>query len=331
MEDRQSFEAFVVGIYGAYYEISPIENCHIRLLAKPRGKLRLLSKNGKTLSSKLQFLAVGDVVVAEKQDSDSGVQASILSLYDRRNSYQRSHSSRVQTIATNIDRVYIITSVGQPVFQSGFIDRAIVEAAIAKIPVHIILNKMDLYDAQDPKCHNIQPTLGYLIKLGYPVSYESFRRSISPELKKILMKRSKNSLFLGQSGVGKSSLLNLVFKANIQQTQNVSLSNKKGKHTTTNPVLYSLKEKLNFIDVPGIREFGLAHREPKEISLGFPEFDVDTPCRFSDCLHLQEPDCVVQKLCQEGVIPSYRMDSYRSIINSLSAKHKHCRGDYRLG
>ena len=249
------------------------------------------------------------------------MQAYIRVLLPRKNLIRRAAYQRVQVLGANIDRVVVITSYHKPGFSSGFIDRVLVE--VEKNPgidAAIVVNKSDLYSEKtDQENRN---KLQLYRDLGYQVFEESFISGVSKPLETCM--GTGVTLFIGHSGVGKSTLLNSLAGKEIQQIGEIL---KKGRHTTTNPFLYTKDNSTHFIDNPGVREFGLQHLLPENISSGFREFQ-PISCRFENCLHVEDPDCGVIKAVEQRKIADFRYQSYLSILESLSEKYKTRKGNY---
>jgi len=167
--------------------------------------------------------------------------------------------------------------------------------------------------------------MSYLESIGYIVYRETFVKSISKKL--IDLCSEGRHIVFGESGVGKSTFVNRLIGEQIQETKEIG-SSQRGKHTTVNPVLFNTPEGGQIIDVPGVREFGLMHREPALIPSGFREFD-DVVCKFDNCLHTHEPGCGVKEKLEQGNIAPSRYDNYLKILSSIHEHHKPRRGDLR--
>jgi ribosome biogenesis GTPase len=319
-------KATVVGIYGAYYQVRPESLKNQIILAKTRGKLRLRKKSGVYLEPKERhLLTIGDVVEIQVDDGEKA-EANILQVYPRQNSFQRATIYQKQTLGANLSAVIIITSVDCPVFNGGLAARLLVETALSKIKPILILNKMDyLEKASKPEYEQALEIMRYFEKNKFSVFYETFSQSISSTLRKEIT--PGRYLAFGESGVGKSSFINQMVGKKIQATDMNEIV-LKGRHITTNPILYEMTGSIELIDVPGIREFGLMHRTKFEISAGFPEFE-DIECRYDDCLHLDEPDCGVKAALEQNTFPQFRYEQYCHIMRSMLEHWKPRRGDMR--
>ena len=318
-------KASVVGIYGAYFQVRP-EGSQQVLLAKPRGKLRLREKTSGYLTPRERHLVtIGDVVeiqVDERKDAEGN----ILQVFPRQNSFQRATVYQKQTLGANLDAVIVINAVDCPFFNSGLLARLLVETALCKIKPILILNKMDyLKQGIKPEYRQAVDIMKYFEEKRFSVFYEIFDNGISPALRHEI--KQGRYLAFGESGVGKSTFINQMMGKKIQATDMDEII-LKGRHVTTNPVLYEMAGGIELIDVPGIREFGLMHRTRTEISAGFPEFD-DLTCRFDNCLHLDEPDCGVKMALEEKRFPAFRYEQYINIMRSMIEHWKPRRGDMR--
>ncbi|HRP69980.1 MAG TPA: ribosome small subunit-dependent GTPase A [Turneriella sp.] len=326
-----SLKAVVAGVFGAYYHVI----LHLdrldgqRFKARPRGKLRIDYREKNTGYNKLRetLLAIGDVVTMERDEKNADTLV-ITGVEPRRNAIHRASFGRQQCLAANIDGVIVMASILSPDFSLGFVERCLAEIHIAGVEAMLVVNKMDLRKENDSDSET-DSILSYYEKIGIPVFRESVRDALSPALAKTLQQGTW--LILGQSGTGKSTLLNRVLGKNLQSVGRVSLIDK-GRHTTTNPALYFSEEHANLIliDVPGLREFGMHHRDAHEVKVGFKDFQ-KLDCRFENCLHLKEPGCAVKAAVDAGEIPLFRYRSYMSMLDTVHENFKPRKGDYWRG
>lgn len=274
--------------------------------ARIRGKLRL-DKNKNT-----NPVAVGDWVVFLITD-ESGV---VISKIEKRKNYiiRKSVNLSKQThiIASNIDLACLVITIAYPKVTYGFIDRFLVTAKSYGIAVTLVVNKTDLWEEQ----HKIEAEelKNVYEKIGYEVLFLSVEKNEGvTQLKEKL--KNKVSLFSGHSGVGKSSLINLLHPELQIKTDSISSYNEKGQHTTTFAHMHAWPFGGYIIDTPGIKEFGLVEMSKHEIQDYFPEiFAYKNQCKFNNCLHLNEPGCVVQKAVENGEIHLIRFNNYLSFL-----------------
>lgn len=224
-------------------------------------------------------------------------------------------NGRKKTIAANIDQFLIMTSPGTE-FSTGLIDRYLISAETLGIHPLIVFNKVDLLD--ETQLTAFKQQLAMYKDIGYPVILTSSKTAHGlDDLMPYLF--NNTSIIVGKSGVGKSSLINVILPDAEARVGDISEATGKGTHTTTTAWLYHLPQnKGDVIDSPGIREFGLWQISPIEVAYGFREFrDYAERCRFRDCRHLSEPGCAVTEAVQQGNISAKRYASYQRILASL--------------
>jgi len=280
-----------------------------------RGKLRV--KGIDTTNP----VAVGDNVLFEL--SDDRKYGLITEVLERRNYILRKSSNlskQSQIIAANLDQALLVVTVILPKTQVEFIDRFLATAEAYRIPAVIIFNKTDLYGPEEAE------TMEELISMYERVGYRCLRLSLRngsgvPGL--ISLMKGKVSLISGNSGVGKSTLLNILNPELKLRTEEISDYHKQGKHITTFPEMHPLPFGGFAVDTPGIRGFGVVDMERNEIYHFFPEiFRAAEGCRFYNCLHLDEPGCAVRQAVEEGEINWLRYRSYISILNDENTKYR---------
>ncbi len=217
-------------------------------------------------------------------------------------------------IAANIDQILIVCA-SLPELNEGLLDRYLVAATLTDITPVIVLNKTDLLDEKQQA--HYQQRLSVYQQLNYPIIYTSAHEDEAfNHLNECL--RDKTSILVGQSGVGKSSLLNRLLPDVNARIGEVSDATGKGRHTTTTAYLYHLLDSGTLIDSPGIREFGLWNVSPEQLAQGFPEFvQRQDQCRFRDCKHRNEPGCEVLAALKNEEISASRHASYLRILVSL--------------
>jgi len=221
----------------------------------------------------------------------------------------------VKPIAANISQIIIVSSV-LPAFNPDIIDRYLVAAEDTQIKPVILLNKTDLLT--DDNREEIEQQLQIYRDIGYQILYVSNKTKEGiNELKTQL--NNNTSIFVGQSGVGKSTLTNSLMPELGVVTQEVSENSGLGQHTTTVARLYHFAEGGDLIDSPGIREFGLWHLTPEQVSNGFIEFaDFLGLCKFRDCKHQNDPGCALVAAGHDNKIHPKRLASFQRILNSLN-------------
>ncbi len=223
-------------------------------------------------------------------------------------------SKLTHIIAANIDQACVVASVAVPSTSTGFIDRFLITAEAYRIPAAIIFNKVDLIEDNENAWNYQNELAGIYQSIGYPVYFTSIKKPESIEPIRQLIK-NKITLLSGHSGVGKSSLINVLQPHLNLKVGKVSYKHLKGKHTTTYAELLPLDFGSFIIDTPGIKEFGLVNMDKYEISHYFPEIRRYLgQCKFNNCLHLNEPDCKVLEALDNGQIAYSRYKSYLSII-----------------
>jgi ribosome biogenesis GTPase len=264
------------------------------------------------LRANLEGLVTGDRVVWCDGDPTGVVVAQL----DRSSILSRPDpQGKLKPVAANIDQILVVIAP-YPEPHANLVDRYLVAAETVEIEPVIVLNKMDLL-AQDPAMQALLEDLlaGYPA-LGYRVLHTSNQQGGLGELLEALTGRT--SVFVGQSGVGKSSLVNALLPDADLRVGALSENSLKGTHTTTTAQLLHLPQGGSLIDSPGIREFGLWHMNREQVEQGFREFrPLLGHCKFRDCRHDQEPGCAVLGAVEEGVISFERLDSYRHIVASL--------------
>lgn len=266
-------------------------------------------------------VAVGDNVLLELNLKDnSGV---ITELLDRSNYIIRKASNlskHSQIIAANVDQLFLMVTIKLPETPVEFIDRFLMTAEAYRIKTSIIFNKTDLYNTEDLN------RMEYLISLYSEIGYECFRLSLKKDIRVneiIAAMRNKINLLSGNSGVGKTTLLNYLNPSLNLKTENISDYHKQGKHITTFPEMHMMPFGGYVIDTPGIRGFGIIDMDRNEIYHFFPEiFRKSKECRFYNCLHLEEPGCAVRDAAEAGIINPMRYRSYIKILEDENRKYR---------
>ena len=268
------YEGLVVAAYGKRYEVEITQTDVFRGTATR--KISCVTRGKKT------DLACGDLVRIKLTDSAEGVVESNL---PRKSLLYRSNAFKSKVLASNISQVVIVLAT-QPSFYEALLNRCLIATEAANIKALIVLNKCDLLDSSDAI-----PKLQLYKNLGYEVLPLSAKDDISP-LRQHLTFHS--SVLVGQSGMGKSTIVNALLPTQNVRTREVSNVLDSGKHTTTAAHLYHLDNSSQLIDSPGLQEFGLHHLSVEELEHAFIEFRPYLgKCRFNNCRHMQEPDCAI--------------------------------------
>lgn len=265
-------------------------------------------------------VAVGDFV--EVQTLADGTNW-IKEIEERRNYIIRratNLSKESHILAANIDQVALIVTVNHPVTSTTFIDRFLATCEAYRVRAFLIFNKTDLLT--DEEWTQLDELRALYESLDYPTLAISAKNLDSTDLFSLL--EGKTTLFSGNSGVGKSTLLNALFGKELTRTGKISDAHGTGMHTTTFSEMYFLPQGGAVIDTPGIKGFGTIDFEKEEVSHYFREiFRVGRECRFSNCTHTSEPGCAVQEAVIKGSIAISRYESYLSILNdSTEGKYR---------
>lgn len=266
-------------------------------------------------------VAVGDHVriAHAADDADYIVAVEPRSNYIIRRASNLSKESHI--LATNLDTAFLVASLRDPVTPTTFIDRFLATAEAYDIPGAIILNKCDIWDDDD---RELADGIRYLYEsIKYPVYTVSAQTGLGLDTLKAVLK-DKVSLFAGNSGVGKSSLINALVPGANLKTGKISDIHHTGMHTTTFSEMIHLPEGGEIIDIPGIRGFGTIDFDAKEVSHYFPEiFRYGKDCRYGDCKHLDEPGCAVTPAVRDHLISESRYASYLSILDEINDPTKY--------
>lgn len=282
-------QGLVVSAYGKRYEVQLHDKSRISCVT--RGK--------KT------DLACGDIVTIKLTDKAEGV---VESSEPRTTLLYRSSAIKSKTLAANVTQIVIVLAT-QPSFYEALLNRCLVAAEAAQIKPLIVLNKCDLGDTTEAKAK----LKGY-VALGYQVLYLSAKQDISA-LRPYLSHHQ--SVLVGQSGMGKSTIINALLPNQHVRTQIMSEALDSGKHTTTATHLYAIDAESALIDSPGLQEFGLHHLTQEQIEHAFVEFRPYLgKCRFNDCKHLHEPDCAVLTAVDAEKISHSRLRFYQELAQS---------------
>lgn len=300
---------------GSWYTVKTIDNhfydCRIK------GKFRM--KGIKSTNP----IAVGDVVDFELDETSDETIGLIHNIHERTNYIVRKSvnlSKQSHIIASNIDIVFLLVTINNPITTTSFIDRFLVTAEAYHIKAVLVFNKIDTYD---------QATLEEQLFQQYiytQIGYECLRVSATAgkgleELKQMM--KGKVCMFSGHSGVGKSTLVNALEPNLNLKTKEISDLHQQGQHTTTFAEMFDLSFEAKIIDTPGIRGFGIVDMEKSEIKGYFPEFfALENQCKFNNCLHKDEPHCAVKKALEDDKIAWSRYKSYLQILEGDEEQYR---------
>ncbi len=236
-------------------------------------------------------------------------------LLPRRNVLQRvDKNDSERPLVANIDQL-VIEAAAEPALDTFLIDKYTVAAELANCSALIVVNKADLLGSEQR--HSIESLFGEFNAIGYATLFTSAKENTGiDELAEHLS--GKTSIFVGQSGVGKSSLIKRLLPELDIVTGKLSQASGQGRHTTTATTLYHLPHGGRLIDSPGVRDFKLGKVSPLVLGNGFREFhELQAGCKFNDCSHLSEPGCVITSAVESGTISRRRYESYRQLLASM--------------
>jgi ribosome biogenesis GTPase len=283
--------ALVVASYGKRYDVELEDGKQISCVTR----------------GKKSDLACGDRIEIRMTSDNEGVVENIL---PRTSLLYRSNEYRKKLLAANVTQIVIVIAAS-PSFYEDLVNRCLIAAEAAGIKALILLNKSDL-----PETAAALQRLALYRSLGYPVETLSALQDAS-QLRPFL--RGHSSVLVGQSGMGKSTLVNALLPDANSRTQEISAVLDSGKHTTTSARLYHLDDESTLIDSPGLQEFGLNHLGSDEMEHAFVEFRPYLgKCRFNNCRHVKEPDCAVLNAIRDGKISQIRLESYQKLLAELA-------------
>lgn len=261
-------------------------------------------------------VAVGDHVEITLEEQESV--GNIVSISPRKNYIVRQSPRKkhlLHFMASNVDQVLLIVTMRSPNLKLGFIDRFLLMTEPYSIPVFLLFNKSDLYTKQDLIL--FEEIKAIYEKMDYHLILCSAEKGTGlDEIKAVL--KDKTTLVSGQSGVGKSTLINAIQPDLIIKTEEISDFSGKGQHTTTFAEMYSLDFGGDIIDSPGIKTLGFSHLEKMDVAHNFKEFfRLSEHCKFANCLHMNEPKCAVKEALEKGEIAGFRYVNYLTIIDEI--------------
>ncbi|ATF09581.1 Ribosome small subunit-stimulated GTPase EngC [Candidatus Enterovibrio altilux] len=264
----------------------------------------------------IKSLVAGDTVIWRPGVGTlQGIAGVVEVVHERRSAFIRpDYFDGARLVAANIDQVVMVSAI-LPELSTNIIDRYLIAIEQVLLKPLIVINKIDFLYGENIEI--VKNTLNVYKQIGYDVIMVSQRTGEGMvELMHYLSEST--SIFVGQSGVGKSSLINTLLPEVNAATCKVSDNSGLGQHTTTTARLYHLPDGGNLIDSPGVRKFDLWHLESEHIAQGFVEFrNYLGGCKFRDCTHGDDPDCVIREAVEDGKISKVRFDSYHTIIDSM--------------
>ena len=300
---------------GSWYSVKTDEGKFYQ--CKIKGKLRL--ENFKSTNP----VAVGDRVNFSLEYNDEENLGIIQNILERKNYIVRKSvklSKQSHILASNIDLLVMVITIKDPITTTSFIDRFLVNAEAYSIETLLVFNKYDIYDKEEQ--NKIDNLVEIYSNIGYKCLLTSTINNFNiSKLKEEVTK--KTIMFGGHSGVGKTSLINAIDASLELKVGDISSQHLQGKHTTTYAELFDLDSNTKLIDTPGIKGFGLVNFKKEEISDFFPEFFREkNKCKFSNCLHLNEPNCRIKEMVKKNIISGSRYENYIQILNDENLKHR---------
>ncbi|GLR17724.1 ribosome small subunit-dependent GTPase A [Portibacter lacus] len=303
-------EGIVFRSTGSWYDVKTEdgESIQCRIVGKFRlGNLKITNP-----------VAVGDVVIVTIEEGDDEGIGSIIEIKNRTNYVIRQSPRKkhqLHLLASNVDQSICVMTIAQPKLKQGFIDRYLLMTEPYNIPTRVIFNKADIYSEGDLNVYlylkDIYEKIGHPCHLVSAITGEGIA-----ELRAAL--QDKTTLIGGQSGVGKSTLINAIEPHLALRTDDISEYTGKGQHTTTFAEMFELTGGGRIIDTPGIKTLAFSHFEPLDVAHNFKEiFKFSENCKFSNCMHRDEPSCAVKAAVEDGEISELRYMNYLQILEEI--------------
>ncbi len=306
MQENEQTEGIVIRTTGDSYIVKKEDGTLVRCVIKGSFRIKgIKSTNPIAIGDRVHFL-----------QSDNSDIALIDKIFDRKNYIIRRStklSKQTHIIASNIDLAFLVISARGPRTDTAFIDRFLVTASAYNVPCEILFNKVDIYDEQAKEYASY--LLDIYEKIGYKCLFLSAAKQLGlGNLKKEM--RNKVCLFAGNSGVGKSSIVNALFPIAQLKTAEISSQHLSGKHTTTFAQMLSFED-INIIDTPGIKSFGMVDFKKEELALYFPEMKLRlNDCKYYNCTHTHEPHCAIKEAVEKEEISHERYINYIKMLES---------------
>ena len=300
---------------GSWYSVKTKQG--IEYQCRIKGKLRL--DNLKSTNP----LAVGDIVEFDLENNDKSNSGIIDQVCDRKNYILRKSvnlSRQTHILAANIDVLFLVITLNNPVTTTNFIDRFLISSNAYSIDTILLFNKIDSYSKN--QVLEIEKLINVYTKIGYKCIKISATENLN--INKIIpLIKNKTIMFGGHSGTGKTSIINCIEPKLDLKTANISTQHLQGKHTTTYAELFDINYDARVIDTPGIKGFGIVNFDKNEIGDFFPEFLKNkNNCKFNNCLHIDEPDCYIKKMVDLNKIALSRYENYKQIITNDNLKYR---------
>lgn len=270
---------------------------------------------------KKREVAVGDKLLIEPSGDN---QAWVSEILTRTNLLYRSDAIRSKLFASNLDQVVLVLAASPP-YSGELLGRTLVACSTADIPLQIVFNKLDLVLGDPELMDELQQELADWTDNTVHIHWVSLTEAPADAMETLQpLLADKTSLILGQSGMGKSTLINLLIPDAQAATNEISIALNAGKHTTTHTQMHLGPDGMRLIDSPGFQAFGLHHLEQDDLLRAFPEIqEFGMRCRFDDCQHINEPQCAVKDALETGDISEQRYEFFQLMRTELEEAARH--------